>query len=50
MTQDKKVYTPEISLVYSYGLGDSHPFSEESLVMEAPTGFEPVYELLQSPA
>jgi hypothetical protein len=47
MTQDKKVYTPEISIVYSYGLEDTHPFLAENTIVEGPVGLEPTTPCLK---
>ena len=47
MTQDKKVYTPEISPIYTYGLGDKHPFLGKSSDVEGPVGLEPTTPCLK---
>ena len=47
MTQDKKVYTPEISLIYTYGLEGEHPFLAEFTIVEGPVGLEPTTRSLK---
>ena len=47
MTQDKKVYTPEISLIYTYGLGDSNSFLASFTRLEGPVGLEPTTPCLK---
>jgi site-specific DNA recombinase len=39
--EDKKVYTPEISLVYRYEGSKKAPEDADSVVVEGPVGFEP---------
>jgi DNA invertase Pin-like site-specific DNA recombinase len=47
MTQDKKVYTPEISYVYSYGNNKKAPESADFNIVEGPVGLEPTTPCLK---
>jgi hypothetical protein len=47
MTQDKKVYTPEISPIYTYGANKKAPEGADLDVMEGPVGLEPTTPCLK---
>ena len=47
MTQDKKVYTPEISLVYSYGSTKKASVEADFTRLEGPVGLEPTTPCLK---
>jgi DNA invertase Pin-like site-specific DNA recombinase len=47
MTQDKKIYTPEISLVYSYGSTKKASVEADFTIVEGPVGLEPTTPCLK---